>query len=87
MTHNQWCTISHFAIPLRKANIPEFSNIKFGGLGLGFGVWSQIGLDGSVKYQIFWSLERLVAGSDLCTLRILPYLLRNSTQNTEIRIC
>ena len=24
--------------------------------------------------------------SDLCTLRILPYLLRNSTQNTEIRI-
>ena len=25
--------------------------------------------------------------SDLCTLRILPYLLRNSTQNTEIRIC
>ena len=25
--------------------------------------------------------------ADLCTLRILPYLLRNSTQNTEIRIC
>ena len=24
---------------------------------------------------------------DLCTLRILPYLVRNSTQNTEIRIC
>ena len=23
----------------------------------------------------------------LCTLHILPYLLRNSTQNTEIRIC
>ena len=25
--------------------------------------------------------------TDLCTLRILPYLVRNSTQNTEIRIC
>ena len=25
--------------------------------------------------------------TDLCTLRIRPYLLRNSTQNTEIRIC
>ena len=27
------------------------------------------------------------AYADLCTLRILPYLVRNSTQNTEIRIC
>ena len=25
--------------------------------------------------------------TDLCTLRILPYLVRNSTQNTEMRIC
>ena len=30
---------------------------------------------------------RIIAVADLCTLRILPYLVRNSTQNTEIRIC
>ena len=30
----------------------------------------------------------LVGGASvLCTLRILPYLVRNPTQNTEIRIC
>ena len=36
--------------------------------------------------------DKLLSGcfvtvADLCTLRILPYVVRNSTQNTEIRIC
>ena len=33
------------------------------------------------------ALHSRINHTDLCTLRILPYLVRNSTQNTEIRIC
>ena len=42
---------------------------------------------GSFLLVLLNSMALSHAIADLCTLRILPYLVRNSTQNTEIRIC